>query len=851
MAYSMKEVVVGALLHDVGKPLQRGFTSIREACGVDLNLESTLCPSCRGRYSHKHVLFTSAFMDWMEKEGLTFGGSLNLQHVDNIASYHHRPDSSPEPAASWLCAVADRLSAGMDRRPDEAEEGGGSDSTRDAYKKTPLSCIFDEVVLGEKNLDKPTRHAYRLVPLDPEDDTALLPIPWTPNGLMDDLPQRYRDVCLGFKEDFKRTALLYPRRISFRLLEEMILGLLERYFWAVPSSTIDCPDISLYDHSRTTAAIAACLYRFHEIRGNLNDERAIRDEKEKKFRFLSGDLSGIQKTLFTLQAQGVRGVNKILRARSFAMGALVEAGALRVLEALDLPYCCVLQKAGGRFLALVADVPDLESKVDELRREIDAWLLDKYTGSLALNLALSDPFAAEDFKPWNLNRIFHELAVKIEEAKFRPLATVPHGVLKREYPEDRACSACGVRPAVVEEDLVWRCPTCHMEFQIGRKLVQGKYVAWGRGLPKSLQPFRILDLDLAVSSDGPDEENAVPFLSVQKIVGDPGEIPWCRRTLANHVPVFKNSGELKDPRFERLEEEEDGSAERLGVKTFQHIAALSLELDPDGRLMGRRYLGLLKADVDYLGFIFSSGFRRKDEAKDRLSISRVAQLSRMLDLYFTGYLKGLLHREFPDTYTVYAGGDDLLMIGPWRQTMALTHRIYETFREYTGRNPSITLSAGLTLIKPNYPVNRGVWEAESFLETAKEEGRNKVCAILPRPIPWDRYAQRLQDAQWIHEQLVESALVSTGFLHKLFDIIKDAEAFMENGDLRKANWRAHLAYHLSRNIRAQDAKAKQQILLAWLTHLGLDDQLRFTTEHSNLYDWRLPLTIALYRQRTA
>ncbi len=851
MAYSMQEVVLGALLHDVGKPLQRGFASTKEACGTDLDLDSTLCPSYKGRYTHKHVLFTSAFMEWLKGEGLTFGGSLHLDHLDAIASYHHKPESSPLPAASWLCAVADRLSAGMDRRPDEIDVGGDAAGARDAYRKTPLSCIFDEVVLDGRHLDKPTRHAYRLVPLDPEDENGLMPTPWTPNGLMDDLPKQYQEVCRGFKDDFKRAALLYPRRISFRLLEEIVLGLLERYFWAVPSSTIDCPDISLYDHSRTTAAIAACLYRFHEHRGELEDEKAIRDEKETKFRLLSGDLSGIQRTLFTLQTQGVRGVNKILRARSFAIGALVEAGALRVLDAMDLPYSCLLQKAGGRFLVLIADVPDLEGKLENLRGEFDEWLVDKYTGSLALNLALSDPFAGEDFQPWNLKRIFHEFALKIEEAKFRPLATVAHGALRREYPEDRACSACGVRPALVEEDDTWRCPTCSMEYQMGRRLVRGRYVVWGRVLPRAWQPFRILELDLAVMGDDPALENAVTLASVQRIDRDSGDIPWCRRVLANHVPVFVDSTELQDPRFEKIEEEEGQSADRSGLKTFQHIAALSLELGRDGQILGRRYLGLLKADVDYLGFIFSSGFRRKEEGKDRLSISRVAQLSRMLDLYFTGYLKGVLHREFPDTYTVYAGGDDLLMIGPWRQTLALARRINETFREYTGHNPSITLSAGLTLTKPNYPVNRGVWEAEFFLDKAKDEGRNRVCAILPRPIPWDRYGQRLEDAEWIYKQLEESHTVSTGFLYKLFDIIKDAEAFMEEGDLRKASWRSQLAYHLSRNIKVHGAAARHEVLLAWLEHLGLDDQLRFTTDHSNLYDWRLPLTIALYRCRTS
>jgi CRISPR-associated protein Csm1 len=266
------------------------------------------------------------------------------------------------------------------------------------------------------------------------------------------------------------------------------------------------------------------------------------------------------------------------------------------------------------------------------------------------------------------------------------------------------------------------------------------------------------------------------------------------------------------------------------------------------------YLGLLKADVDYLGFLFHYGLHRPDPKDDRLTLSRLAQMSRTMDLFFTGYLKGLLRREFPSTYTVYAGGDDLLLIGPWRQTLKLAQRINETFRAYTGQNPNITLSAGVTLMKANYPVNRAIHEAEDFLESAKEpkdesdRGRNRICALISKPMPWERYAARLQDAEWIHKQLHEQRSVSTGFVYHIMDIAKDAEA-VADGRLHKANWRARLAYHLARNIKGFNEADKNSRIIDWLERLGLDDHLKLTKEHPNLYEWRLPLTIALYRNR--
>jgi len=87
-----------------------------------------------------------------------------------------------------------------------------------------------------------------------------------------------------------------------------IPALSERYTWAIPSSTVDLPDISLHDHNRTVAAIATCLHAWHSAHGSLHDEAAIRDRSQPKFRLLAGDLSGIQRTLFKLAQQQVKGV---------------------------------------------------------------------------------------------------------------------------------------------------------------------------------------------------------------------------------------------------------------------------------------------------------------------------------------------------------------------------------------------------------------------------------------------------------------------------------------------------------------------------------------------------------------
>lgn len=844
MKYSMAEVVLGCLLHDMGKFLQRSFNRVEDVAGRSFDLESTLCPCDRGTYTHKHVLFTNAFFDLMRCENLFFPDGTNAKTVEDIASFHHKPDASGIPGAAWLCALGDRFSAGMDRREDE--ELGHRVSSRTAFRTTPQQCIFDEVILDANALGKPGRHAYKLDALDPEDPETLLPHAWPQNGTDPDLPQDYQRLWKRFWDELKALGR-QAFNLSHRLYEEALLGLLERYTWAIPSSTLDSPDISLFDHARTSTAVAACLYRYHEAKGELDDLKAIKDEQQPKFRFLAGDLSGIQNTLFSLQSQGVKGVNKILRARSFMMGAVSEAAVLRVLEALELPLCTVLQLAGGRFTVLVPDLDKLETIVDELRVHFDNWLLEKYTGTLAMNLVLSLPFSGASFRPNPLREVVGQLAQAVEDGKQRPLSKCTHGVLRREYPLEAACSSCGLRPAEPPVEDGYRCPTCRTELVLGRKLIRSGLLVWGRSLPRRWDPLEVLGLQLALLDGYPGE----PFeniLSVRRTNSQPTPIPWAVKSLANHIPLFKDQYELQDPRYAEVRDEAPDAGPG-NPKSFAHIAAEALEPETDGRYRGKAFLALLKADVDYLGFVFGFGLKRSRADEDRFTLSRLTQLSRMLDLYFTGYLKGLLHREFPDTYTVYAGGDDLLLIGPWRQTLLLASRINETFRVYTGNNPNITLSAGLTLLKPNYPINRAVWEVEEYLAASKAQGRNRVCALMEKPIPWERYKERLKDADWIHQRMHDDPPASTGFIYRILEIAREAEDVELRGDFRKAGWRSRLAYHLARNVKGRDAKEKQSRIVEWLEHLGLDDQFKLTTKHPNIVDWRLPLAIALYRNR--
>jgi len=88
---SPDEVTLGALLHDIGKFMQRAHGTIADLPGRSREMDNVLCPLREGRYSHKHILWTDAFFEWMEGKGLSFPQGVDRQQVrDFPTSTTHR-----------------------------------------------------------------------------------------------------------------------------------------------------------------------------------------------------------------------------------------------------------------------------------------------------------------------------------------------------------------------------------------------------------------------------------------------------------------------------------------------------------------------------------------------------------------------------------------------------------------------------------------------------------------------------------------------------------------------------------------------------------------------------------------
>lgn len=837
------ETALGGLLQDIGKFMQRAYGAVSQMNPSVRNRESVILPpNGHGGYTHKHVLWTEAFFQWMDDEGLNFPSGVNRHQVRNMAVFHHKPDAHG--ALGWLASEADRLSSGMDRKPrdDQAAEIVAEPKGWDAFIKTPLHSIFSSAHLG---YGEPPSGKQPLTELIPDD--RLLP---ETTIKVDAYQAVYRTLWERFTAEFKALCTLD----HIDLFCEGLLSLSERFTFAIPSSTVDLPDVSLHDHNRTVAAIAACLHRWHQANGTLQDEHAIRDRTTEKFYLLAGDLSGIQHTLFLLANQQVKGVNKILRARSFLLGMIVEAAALHCRRTFDVPVFNLIQQAGGRFVLLLPALKEVRDTVPRLQAELDRGLGERYLGELALNLALSPAFSGHGLQANQFSTVWDTLNRALETAKLQGLRYCPTGAWDVSYDQGE-CTACAKRPARHQDGEAQRCEVCHAEHRVGGWLPKVRAVSWQNAQPRSGTWSVEMPGHLWLTLHEHIPAATTGLSSGFRLYRGEGENAtgvWPLRFVATYVPRL-TAGDVGHPLYARLSD--DAQDVTTGdLKHFEHLAQDALELDHEGSPLGKPFLAVLKADVDRLGFLFSFGLRDPANPKnDRATLSRYASLSRMLDLFFTGYLQQRLRQAYPHTYTVYAGGDDLLLIGPWRQTLALATDLREQFRRYVGGNPNITLSAGVALCKANQPLNRTVREAEERLERAKEAGRNRLGFLDEQPVTWDEWPALLSQADALNDWL-RAGWFNTALLYKVLHFAEErrrAEQPDPQGHLSvtHANWRARWAYHLARNVR--DSRVipdteKKTVMVLLNRLLGLDADIRRQAEWRSP---RIPISIALYRNR--
>jgi len=483
-----------------------------------------------------------------------------------------------------------------------------------------------------------------------------------------------------------------------------------------------------------------------------------------------GDISGIQNYLFDVAEEG-GGQAQRLRARSFFVQLLAETAALRVRRALEWPLDSIVLSGAGKFLLQGPSPPEVEKCLAGEQQMINEWLLRETRAELRLTLAWPDLDSEA--------ASYHESQRHLQTAKARPWALMQQGGWNPSRlllaPLDTPCSLCGHAPAQEPEtdpdtrQVRHVCRICAANRELGRRLPRARWLII-RDTPQSAH-FEAFGLGVSVLNE--ERVSLGPETLAVANLRNPDECPsWCppqrflRRRLMAHVPTDEHGSPV----------------------WFTELAE---------KAQGDRLLAVLKADADSLGVRFQ-------HVLDSGGLEAMAGLSEQLDAFFAGRLRQELANNRAGRwrwiYTIFAGGDDLVMVGPWDVMVDFAGQMREWFTQEF-HSHALTLSAGVALMKPKRPIKGIVEEAERLLELAKTGKKNQLAAF-GQVWNWQYHDDIMKTARQLVEW-VTCGDMERGWLHTLLEL---AEA--RHGPTPHPLATAQLAYHVSRNYQ-RNTQARQ------------------------------------------
>jgi CRISPR-associated protein Csm1 len=737
-------LAVGGVLHDIGKLIDRAGKG--EASEQEKN-----------QFRYPHAVYSYKFL----KELLEGKVSKEVEEIILSGSYHHKP--KPRNLYHLAQHIADLCaSSERSRRRDEISRIYGIQSREERR----LKSIFGLVELdGPKQIDLDL-YEYELKPLDLNKETIF------PKNIAEERRTEGKIEYEKLLDELKKQL----QKLDFREPEKTLTKLyylLYKYLWCVPASTYDkergtehYPDISLFDHSRVVGALVSGLWTDYNIQRLRYGMNAV------EFLLIEGDITGIQRFLY--QLSNTNGVGKRLRGKSFFLSVLPIILGRFFLRELGYPMVNLLYAGGGKFQFVIGYEEDVEQKLDELQRRVDEVLVKEFGGHLGVVWGWR---RLEGGKFGEIREEIYKLYEEIGRKKFQKFSTVlenfDHLANSLEPNNYEMCSSCRVALKPEGKTL---CKWCEIFQELGEKIPRAEYVVFsserrdlylegiylegiggvsvystGQQIPYPLPEDTLLLLN---RTDFEDKADGFFF-------------------LANTVPTKEKEGKILVKDFEEMLKEEESY----------------------------KLLAFVKMDVDNLGLIFSQGL------KEDYSISRVATLSRSLDLFFSGYINTLLQKEeFKNkVYVVYSGGDDMFFCAPWEIALKVAKEIKKNFEEYTCYNTHFKLSAGVFFQKPTYPIRFGAERAEGEKDNAKARGNS--ISLWGQSLFWEQFEKALEYLYSFMEKF--DVQNHRTLLYRIYTLLR---SYKKDGNV-SLRFYPMFYYQLYRNIKGEEEQKELEKLI--------------------------------------
>lgn len=662
--------MLGCILHDIGKPIYR--TGKKE--------------------NHSYL-------------GNEFAKKKELPDdiCDCIAYHHFKPlnDSNiPDDSPAYIAYIADNISSASDRRNNNESTDGSKFN-----KYSPLESVFN--IIGKRS---DMKYSYDI---SLSKDKVNIP---------SSSEKKYS------KKDYEKIVnildnVLDKFEISYDYLNYLDC-VLKDIFSYIPSSTdvSQIPDISLYAHSKTTAAIGICISEYLNFNGVADYKKELFESsnkfyKKNAFVLFGAELKGINEYAGLVSSESAL---KTMRGRVFVSEMLFQNYIDEILKISGInSRINVLYNGGDRCYILIPNIKCVREKILDFTKQYNEYLFE----SFSVNLYMSHSIIA-----CNANDLMGKANVQDSYS-----AVINKVNLFLEYNLKNKYSA---------------------EFlnKINDKSENRSEFGYQYSVPV-LWSSNLTNLDsYAVINDSSDKE------ALEVICSDG----------AKRYMHIKKDVDLKEKSY-RIYQLSDKVPDEF---SFIPVPALFYSFSDDINALSDssfRKISILKINADNI-IKCTESFPPKYN-----TVSRAAVLSETLSRFFKQDINLILSQKNYRVTVIYSHNDEVLIIGNFSDIISSAIDIRNAFEKYTCNK--LTISAGINLFDYKYPLSKAYTDVDLRLTDAKIAGKNSISLFEADSVfKWNVFVNSILNEKMtvISNALKKDDEYMTSFIHNVLKLFRNS-----------------------------------------------------------------------------
>jgi len=695
-----KILILAGLFHDIGKFEQRCTGNPNKKYHQALGKELIIS----GRFKHRFEKIL---------------GHENTDKLTDTILNHHQ--NVPADNLTSIIRQADRISASERVEKEEVE------AYQDQWKHKHLASLFSKIKLLYSEQVEPRYYKHKI--LNKKDYDVIIP---TESRNSDLREFAYKEHIWNlFLDDLEIVLDSYENDNDFESLINLLLIIFEKYMWCIPDFTGSSEtDISLYNHLKDVAGLAHAIYLSRKI-----------NSESKALNLVIGDIPGIQSYIFDVVHKKPA---KILRGRSIFVQLLTRNLASKLLKTFGLTEVNLIMLAGGKFYLITPDSDKFKQDYEKVTIEINNYLFDNFRMELSFNSAYHT-FNYEELtdkeKPLTFGKIVEDASYKLIENRYKLFKerlfyngsiTTPNYIWQETYINDDGTGTDSIKCKITDKPIregrkrIIKDPDGDItvdlqvknEYEIGSQVTEGDIVLILNEDELTINPNNIKSIDeFEINEDLKNRTKVLLNPTLDNLLK--------KENLGKNI--FKNTYYIEVANYCTKNKSNE-------IMPFEDISEYNY---------GAKFISLIRGDIDNLGLIMAYGLDRDkkinttdiESEKDLTGISRTTTLSNHLKYFFSFFLNGFLAEwetkaNDNKVYTIFAGGDDLMIVTPQSSAIKLIKALNDEFKKFTCDNRELHISYSITHFKDHTPIRIVADFAEENQKDGKRSTSNTQYRLL-------------------------------------------------------------------------------------------------------------------------